>query len=808
MACKYVVVALLACVALQLQVHGVEVRRTFRPERLTLGDTNVKPLQPIDEAAWIWAQDEPDWAHDAADDWSINLDGATSVFRRFRCEFTSDGAPFELDVSADERFVLMLDGAVIARGPSRGAVDRWHYATYEIGGLTTGTHRLEAVVWRLGPHAPIAQLSWRGGFVLKASGAYDAKLTTGKAPWQTVRLANTVMTDRGRSGTYGVGSQCEVTGESFLAESPSTGWRPAAVVRPAIAANRYGGRAKGWRLFPSSLPDQVGVRCTPGRVVNANRDLTRRWTVAPQTEVDLWWDLEDYYCAYPELRVSGGKGAVITWGWTESLTDEKGSKGNRDEWKGKRFNRVFEDTFRCDGRAGALFTTPWWRCGRWCRLTVRTADAPLTVEDVSIVETHYPLSFDAMFASDDPLLDRIGAICRRSFEMCVHEMTVDCPFYEQQMYPGDSRVQLAVLNALTLDGRIARNVMTTFDADRRSDGFVAMNFPTRGTQESATYTMCWILMFGDYLRWHDDAAFLKSRMPGVRNALMGLALYENADGLLEGLPGWCFTDWVKGWKSPEGYSGVAPGSGPQGVSSIENLFYLLCLQTAAEIESALGEAHLAAHWREKSGRLGAAIRTRFWDEARGCLADTCRKDSFSEHAQCLALLAGILAGAESESAAKALADGGGLAAASSYFSYYIFEALARSGRADAIRRRLDAWKGFLGQGAKTTFETRQPWARSDCHAWSASPVYFFNTVFAGVTPAEPFFRKVRVAPQPAGLGFVRARTPSPRGMIETEFHFENGGVKGAVTLPDDLEGEFVWNGRSENLKPGRNEILH
>ena len=801
---KAVVALMLA--AVQSVAAGVEVRRTFRPERLTLGNTNVRPLQPIDGAAWIWAPDEPDWALDAADDWAADLKDVPAVFRRFRCDFSSDGTPFELDVSADERFVLLLDGEIIARGPHRGAVDRWHYATYEVGGLSAGPHRMEAVVWRLGIHAPIAQLSWRGGFVLKASGAHDAKLTTGKAPWRTVRLVNTRMTDRGTSATFGAGSQCEVTGTSFLDESPDTGWQAAAVVRRPLVANQYGGRVKGWRLFPSACPDQVNVRGTPGRVVNASCDLKRSWTVPPQTEVDLWWDLGNYYCAYPELRVSGGKGAVVTWGWSESLTDEKGRKGNRDEWKGKGFSRVLADTFRCDGRAGALFTSPWWRCGRWCRLTVRTADAPLAVDGVSLVETHYPIAFDATFASDDPLLDRIGAICRRSLEMCVHEMTVDCPYYEQQMYPGDSRVQLEILNALTRDDRMARYVMTTFDADRRSDGFVAMNFPTRGTQESATYTMCWILMLGDYLRWHDDAAFLKARMPGVRNALMGLALYENADGFLQGLPGWCFTDWVKGWKSPEGYGGTAPGSGPLDVSSVENLFYLRCLQTAAEVDAALGEAHLAAHWRTKAERLGAAIRARFWDAASGRLADTADRRSFSEHAQSLALLTGILSEDAAASAAKALADGRDLMPASTYFAHYIFDALMRAGRADEIRRRMDGWKAFLDQGAKTTFETQQPWTRSDCHAWSACPAYFFNTAFAGVTPAAPFFRKVRVAPQPSGLGFVRARTPSPRGLVETDFRFGDGGVTGVVTLPAGLTGEFVWKGRRRILEPGRNEI--
>ena len=778
----------------------------FRPERLTRGDTNVKVLQPVDEAAWVWAKDDPCWSFDADDAWNVDPRGAPAVFRRFRCPFDANGSDLTVDVSADERFVLLLDGEPVARGPHRGSVERWYYQTYAIRGLKPGRHLLEAVVWRLGVHAPIAQLSWRGGFVLKASGAYDAVLTTGRGKWETAPLRSTTMTDRGTSATYGVGSQCEAYGESFLTESPAAGWRPADVIRPAVSRNPFGGRAKGWMLFPSACPDQVSRRVTPGRVVNSDQDLQRSIPVAANSELDLWWDLGDYYCAYPELRVSGGRGATVTWGWAESLYEKSGNKGDRNAWQGKSFARTLTDTFRTDGRAGALFTTPWWRCGRWCRLTVKTADDPLVLDGVSIVETHYPISFDARFQADDPSLDAIGRICRRALEMCAHEITVDCPYYEQQMYPGDSRIQLAILNALTGDDRLARYVMTTFDADRRSDGMVAMNFPTRGTQESATYTMCWILMFGDYLMWHDDAAFLKARMPGVRNALMNFANYEDADGFLENLPGWCFMDWTNEWRKP-GLSGVAPGGGDQpGVSSLENLFYLLCLQAAARIDAALGETALAAHWQAKAARLGTAVADRFWDAGRGCLADTLAKDAFSEHAQCLGILSGILDGGRRDAALAALASGKGLVRASTYFAYYLFEAFAQCGRSDLIRDRLDGWRTFLEHGAKTTFETQRLYSRSDCHAWSASPVAFCQTAFAGVRPASPFFKTVRIAPDPAGLKRIRATTPSPCGPIETALEFADGGVSGAVTLPKGLSGEFVWNGRTQSLSEGRNEI--
>ena len=100
------------------------VRQVFRPERLEAGATNIKVVQPIDEAAWIWMKGEDVWGAEAlaADAWADPPPPPCSRFYRFRRAFVSDGTPLALDVSADERFVLLLDGRREARpvvGPRR-----------------------------------------------------------------------------------------------------------------------------------------------------------------------------------------------------------------------------------------------------------------------------------------------------------------------------------------------------------------------------------------------------------------------------------------------------------------------------------------------------------------------------------------------------------------------------------------------------------------------------------------------------------------------------------------------------------------
>ncbi len=819
-----------------LAAAGAEVRRVILPERLTRGNTGVEPLSPIDSAAWL-----------ASADAALPPGG---LFLRFRATFEADGAaPLRFHVSADERFVLLLDGEVIARGPDRGDPNLWFFQSYEAA-LAAGRHVLDAVVWKLNPgQAPNAQLSWRLGFALAAEGRYDAALTTGKGAWEVGRLVGTRMT-RDKYPTGPVGAQCEVSGTGLLAEEPLRWERPVVVRGPIVANAARSRRVPGWLLYPSQLPAQVARRVRLGAFRAADNqafDTNGTWsavardvcsngwyrasaaahpavpradallregrplTVPPRTRLRLLWDLGDYFCAYPELAVSGGAGARVAWGWAEALytgdafdwhtvVEGKERKGptSRDRWTDKYFYGVTDD-FRPDGRDGARFTTPWWRCGRWCQLEVETADAPLTLDALSLTETRYPLEPEAYFRCDDPTVADVWQLCVRGLQMCTHEMHFDCPYYEQQMYGGDTRIQMLVTDALTSDDRLMRQSFRLFEVSQRDNGAVSMNYPTTWLQESSTFSLYWAMMLGDYARWHGNAPWLRARMPAVRRWLSAVEAQVGADGLVRGLPGWNFVDWVPAWPQ-----GVPPGGEPGGEgSSIHNLLCLLALRNAAAVEAALGETELAARGERRAESLAAAIARTFWDEARGMLADTPAKDSFSEHAQSLAILAGALDAAREDAAFRELVSAPDLARCTVSFSHYLFGALARKGRTDILLRRLDLWRDMARQGLKTPLEGPGD-ARSDCHAWGSHPVYHLLTGVAGIRPDAPGFARVRVAPQPGGLKRIEAGVPSPRGLVRVALRFAGGNVSGTVTLPEGLTGVFDWQGAETPLRSGEN----
>ena len=745
-------------------------------------------------AAWI---QHPDFTGPVGDD--------AAQFFRFRKDFEARG-PLELSVTADERYVLYLDGRRIDRGPDRGAVNDWTFRTLSLD-PAPGSHRLEAVVWQAGGHAPVAQLSsGHGGFALEANGEYDAALTTGKAVWKVGRLDGpSFLPQRTRFIVFAFGRQFADEGRGFTVTEPAV-WMDAEVVeKPAPQTFFWGLDSSRRQMRETILPQQLdrtvtsGVFKTGPATVNALWKEGRPLMVAAGEHLQALLDLDDYFCAYPEISVEGGgDGAEIRFGWTEALVGTDGKKGDRNAFEGKSGKLVFEDVFRPRGGT-SFFTTPWWRCGRWCTLDIRAGAAPLTVTSLKLAETRYPLEDGSTFECDDPSFGGIRRICDRVLQMCSHEMLYDCPYYEQQMYPGDTRVQLRVHSVFSTDDRLIRRAITLFDRARFPDGLVPFNFPTRETQKGAAYTLCYLLMYGDYAMWHKDIPWLKERIPGLRQTVAALDGYSRADGLLVNLPTWGFVDWVDGWshgRAPDVESAERP-------SSILNLLWALGLRSAALAERVAGDGEIAAFYEKKAEQVVASVRGSFFDEARGLFADDLSRTNFSEHAQCLAILADAVKGTEAERCLKAMEETQGLAKCSVYFSYYLFEAFFKLGRGDHFLKRLDLWRDYVRDGLRTTPEhPGEP--RSDCHAWGAHPLYFMQTGLAGIEPASPGFASVRIVPHPGTLKRIYAKLPHPQGFVEVDFKFDGETASGTVDTP--VVGTFVWGGREQPLAVGHNEI--
>jgi alpha-L-rhamnosidase len=91
---------------------------------------------------------------------------------RFRKSVNLASAPkaFKVHVSADNRFILYVNGQRIGEGPARGDLFHWRYETFDLApALKPGDNVVSALVWNFGARAPLAQMSNRTGFVLQGT---------------------------------------------------------------------------------------------------------------------------------------------------------------------------------------------------------------------------------------------------------------------------------------------------------------------------------------------------------------------------------------------------------------------------------------------------------------------------------------------------------------------------------------------------------------------------------------------------------------------------------------------------------------
>ncbi|HEX6034857.1 MAG TPA: alpha-L-rhamnosidase C-terminal domain-containing protein, partial [Anaerolineales bacterium] len=582
-------------------------------------------------------------------------------------------------------------------------------------------------------------------------------------------------------------------------------------------------------LYPSTLPAQLAVQRPGGRVRHVSegtwtdaekvpvvagtslkmeeskwQDLIDRGVplvVPPHTCRQVIIDLEDYVCAYPQLGLSDGKGSQITIGWAEALYIDHSShsKGQRDEVEGRTFVALCRDLIQADGGAQRQFEPLWWRAGRYVELLIKTDDEPLTVDSFRLLETRYPLDMQSRFSSSDERLDSVTPVALRGLQMCAHETFMDCPYYEQLMYVGDSRLEALTTYAINADERLPRKAIRMFRLSRLPDGLTQARYPSRDIQVIPPFSLWWVGMVYDYALWRGDRPFIAGLLPGVRAVLDSFLVHVQPNNLLKAPDGWNFSDWIADW--PLG----VPPDGFEGFSGLLNWHLVYTLELAASLESWAGDRFLSQRWRFWCDTIAGAISNAFGDKQRGLFADDLAHKHFSEHTQCLALLSDALTSEQHTSGAQNLLHDASLTRTTIYFNHYLFEAFHLLKQPAAFFSRMGLWFDLPAQGFKTTPEQPEP-TRSDCHGWGAHPLYHYFASLLGIRPTSFGFESLEIAPMPGHLTRISGEMVHPRGRIEADLHFENGQVNGTISLPLAVTGTFCFAGRKLELQAGPQRV--
>jgi hypothetical protein len=227
--------------------------------------------------------------------------------------------------------------------------------------------------------------------------------------------------------------------------------------------------------------------------------------------------------------------------------------------------------------------------------------------------------------------------------------------------------------------------------------------------------------------------------------------------------------------------------------------YAYALVRASELYAFYGNTAKAEEYRELASSLTKAVLKNCWDTDRGYLSDTPAKKEFSMHAQILAVLTNTIPVESQKTFTEKFINDKSLIQPTMYFRAYLAQALKKTGLADKYTETLGLWEDMLAKGLTTFAENPDP-ARSDCHAWSASPNYDMLATVAGIRPAEPGFKSVLIEPALGKLSYIKGKFPHPSGIIYFDIKKTAGdGISGEITLPEGLKGMLRWKGKTQTL---------
>lgn len=667
----------------------------------------------------------------------------------FRRSLQLDAIPDSLcvHVSADQRYILRVNGRIVHRGPQRGTPAHWHFDRLDLAAfLIEGENLIEADVWNFGWFAPMAQHSVRTAFLLEAEAPFESLSTPNE--WQVCAHPefDFAMLHDGVGEFYIDIGPGEIVDRS---DAHAPVWRAAHRIGRAESRGQLGGGAP-WSLAPRTLPlfpEGESVRSLGAWIRTADGD--RPWasgeSLNPGEELVL--DFGELLCAYPVLDLAAESHAEVRITFAESPWNDDGTKGNRHEWRGKRIGGI-QDRFTV-GATPTTWSPVWWRTFRYVSIT---ASSPIVRLSCSAQPTGYPYRVESTFSCDDARTAPIWDVAIRTLERCAGETYFDCPYYEQLQYVGDTRIQALCGYYLSRDRALQRNAIRQFGESILEGGLTQSRYPSRQLQVIPPFSLIWVLMLYD--AWRYDAPEVVqpwlSRAEGVLEAYARILRDEDPAY-------WPFGDWIPGWRW-----GVPPGGAKAEM-------HRLMLDLARAALGAMADPHKGFLWPANRSREGES----------------------TQHAEALWRYGQRLAGHTIDPWPADLQ----APDPTFYFQYYVHQAV----QPDPYLDVLGPWTAMIEQGLSTFAETPEP-TRSDCHAWSAHPALGFFRILAGIESDAPGWQRARIAPQPGGPQRFDARVAHPNGDLRV---CRSGP---GLTVETPVPTVVHWNGAEWNLEPGRYEL--
>lgn len=531
-----------------------------------------------------------------------------------------------------------------------------------------------------------------------------------------------------------------------------------------------------WRLVPRNIPALPETPRTFDGVMAASDPETKdTWkallsgcsTVSIPANSSQWVEIEssslttgfiDLIATYNEDNETTAS-AKVTILYSECYENsmEEGqprSKGDRTDFENRRLYGM-ADTYILH-RGENHYSPFWFRTFRFIRLTIDTTGSTSSVTLSSFIyrATHYPLDIRTTISTSDHQTRKLWDISVNTLRNCMHETYEDCPFYEQNQFAMDTRSMILFTYILSRDDRLARKAIQEFYASRREDGLVETHFPCPSRSNNIpTFSLFWALMIHDHMVHFGDETIVRKYLGAVDDVLN---FFHHRIDPKTGLVGrfdpdsWAFVDWADGWFTPGvGFFGLAvpPAYYKTGSATYHTLLYAYVLAMTSELFLFLGRRDTAQEYLDRQRSLLQAVKTHCFDAQTSFILDgPGATGQVSQHCQIFAVLAGFVTGDDAKTLMRRTflqREEFGLTTASFAMGFYAFRAVSK---ADVYEECWDTlmqpWEKMIANNM-TTWAESESMMRSDCHGWSATPLWEIATEVLGVeNRSEAYLERV------------------------------------------------------------------
>ena len=404
----------------------------------------------------------------------------------------------------------------------------------------------------------------------------------------------------------------------------------------------------------------------------------------------------------------------------------------------------------------------------------------VTIVSLKYRETGYNSSFCGDFKCNDEFLNSLWHKSLRTLYVTMRDNFMDCPDRERAQWWGDVTSEMIMTmysmdtNSYLLYQKGVEAMLSHIDDTNVLQTVVPIN---GDYFELPVQQLAGIVGFFTYYEYTGDKAFLEKVYPATLNYLKLWEMGENNLVVHRG-GSWDWPDWGK----------------KADMVAIENAWVYYALSVTEKMAEILGKNADISFITERKATISKGYET-LWTENGFKSEDVKEPD---DRANALAVLSGLAKNEQYDTITNVLTT---TQNSSPYMEYYVLEALCKMGKYDIAQTRIkDRYKYMVYEDYSTLWEFWTSWQGTKNHAWSGGPLVIMSKHFAGITPLEAGYEKVKINPQYTLSDSMSCTVPSVKGLITLEYEKSGNEYIINLTIPQDIKADFyIPNGSTVNI---------